>query len=699
MVKKGDKTIYTFINNDEKECLTTLVTCSAAGELAPPMIVYSYKRIPKQIVDKVPNNWGIGRSDNGWMTGETFFEYIANIFHPWLISNKVKLPVILFLDGHTSHLTMAVSEFCSKNGIILISFFPNSTHILQPLDVAVFRPLKMEWKKAVHNFRMTTSGKKLTREDFAPILQITIGNMKNFRDIIQHGFKTCGLVPFEPDNINFSKFFKSGLSSSVVTIYNDKQNEDADCNGFLNFLEKEIKEKIDLFKSSGEIWEGPVQDTSLFNLWRSLKMRQDKNIVPHITADYLGSMLEEKENAEENRLVTDEIDITNLIDCDNLNFPLVIDVPKPTNEYSYDAEIHADFSCKLSTLKNKEQHESNDFIHNNDIDAPNEDYNKNQRAETGTSLENQNNINIITSDKICSSTNTKELTIETVTTTGIQEKRKEQSNDDLPNIENEMNQNENMISSTGEQPNMTATLTNIKEIQKQNKDSVTEQQEQIIDDITRTESVQKENRSPNMTEEATIIPSPFKKSLFWPESNPSIPKRRIREKVPSVASSKQWQDYYKKKEDTKNKELAKKEKNKEERKRRQLEKEKLQQKKKNKIETNVKLCSDENSSDNDTLGDIQTQAHNGEHSFSVGDYILVRFNEQILPGKIINTRNANEECEYEILHMEKRGLNWIWPEKNDILWYSAEELLRTIKKPELKNKRGLYCVDELSDFL
>lgn len=72
LVKKGEKAVYTFINNDEKECLTTLVTCNADGKVLPPMIIYKYKRIPKHIADKVPDTWGIGRSESGWMTGETF---------------------------------------------------------------------------------------------------------------------------------------------------------------------------------------------------------------------------------------------------------------------------------------------------------------------------------------------------------------------------------------------------------------------------------------------------------------------------------------------------------------------------------------------------------------------------------------------------------------------------------------------------
>ncbi|KAG5891632.1 hypothetical protein JTB14_001802 [Gonioctena quinquepunctata] len=70
LVKKGQKTVYNFINNDEKECLTTLVMSNACGDLPPPMLVSSYKRIPQKVVEEVLPAWGVGRTDSGWMTIE-----------------------------------------------------------------------------------------------------------------------------------------------------------------------------------------------------------------------------------------------------------------------------------------------------------------------------------------------------------------------------------------------------------------------------------------------------------------------------------------------------------------------------------------------------------------------------------------------------------------------------------------------------
>nr|CAI5865741.1 unnamed protein product [Callosobruchus analis] len=65
------------------------------------------------------------------------------------MENCIKLPVLLFLDGHKSHINMELSKFCSEKGILLCCLLPSATHILQPCDVAIFKCLKNQWKKTV----------------------------------------------------------------------------------------------------------------------------------------------------------------------------------------------------------------------------------------------------------------------------------------------------------------------------------------------------------------------------------------------------------------------------------------------------------------------------------------------------------------------------------------------------------------------
>lgn len=278
LIRKGDKTAYNFINNDEKECLTTLITANAAGMLVPPMIMFNYERIPAHISNLMPHGWGIGKSESGWMTGQSFYEFVANIFHPWIITNNIELPVVLFVDGHSSHLTMELSNFCTANRIELIALYPNATHILQPMDVAIFHPLKNAWKKGIHKFKVTHEGMKLKRENFGPLLKEVI-EQNLTPEMFKNGFRTCGLCPLDADAVPYHKYNKNASDPNTLNNRETRSNDEIQMSKrALEVLEFRIgREKIDIFKESEELWKGDIEDTSLFLLWRAMSSDAETN--------------------------------------------------------------------------------------------------------------------------------------------------------------------------------------------------------------------------------------------------------------------------------------------------------------------------------------------------------------------------------------------------------------------------------------
>ena len=93
------------------------------------MVLYPYQDgIPKHIAEHCPSGWGIGLSDKGWMTTESFYEYITNVFFPWLVKEGVEFPVVVLLDNHSSHITLPLVRFCRENEIGIIGIVENSTH-------------------------------------------------------------------------------------------------------------------------------------------------------------------------------------------------------------------------------------------------------------------------------------------------------------------------------------------------------------------------------------------------------------------------------------------------------------------------------------------------------------------------------------------------------------------------------------------
>ena len=200
---KGWRNVYELAPGPEKSTLTFVGTFSASGDIVAPAIIYPYVRVPSDIVNNVPPGFFIGNSESGWMTAPCFFEYIANAFVPFLKTNNVTRPVVLFVDGHSTHSTLQVSEFCEQNDLILYLLPPNTTHILQPANVGPFRPLKHYWAQEVHKFQRENPNSVVRRVDVASHLTKVLKRIKP--SSITNGFLATGLYPLYPNKLDYSK--------------------------------------------------------------------------------------------------------------------------------------------------------------------------------------------------------------------------------------------------------------------------------------------------------------------------------------------------------------------------------------------------------------------------------------------------------------------------------------------------------------
>lgn len=99
---------------------------------------------------------------------------------------------LVLMDGYGSHLTYEFIEYATKNNILLHTFPPHSTHILQPLDVAVFQPSKHYHNKAISQ-AIRDGATDFNKLDF-------LGSLRNIR---KQTFKTSNiLTAFEKTRIS-----------------------------------------------------------------------------------------------------------------------------------------------------------------------------------------------------------------------------------------------------------------------------------------------------------------------------------------------------------------------------------------------------------------------------------------------------------------------------------------------------------------
>ncbi|XP_078034370.1 uncharacterized protein LOC144468631 [Augochlora pura] len=267
LAKKGFKNVDDIVNDNDKQNITVLFTANAEGQLAPTLIVYNCKKVPRIVFEKIPQGFCVSTSKGSWLTASSFYEYIVNKFWPWLIQNKIQMPVVLFLDGHASHLTQPLSEFCSLHQIVLIPLPPNTAHFLRPMDVNMFTILKSHWKKKVNQYRIEKEITSINKEDFAPVLE-TVYRELNLKGIISDGFKECGLDPFYVHAIDLAKIFQRKTTSSSQPVIRISIQP-----WILEIVEKFIDETtLRTFKSEkSDRWTGRVADTNLFYLWRRIR--------------------------------------------------------------------------------------------------------------------------------------------------------------------------------------------------------------------------------------------------------------------------------------------------------------------------------------------------------------------------------------------------------------------------------------------
>lgn len=133
--------------------ITTIETISGANKALPPFIIFATRSQQSRhqlrwYPRNLPRDWAFGISENGWTDNELGLEWLKSHFEPLTRPENGEYR-LLILDGHSSHTNPEFICFAREKRIILLCFPPHSTHILQPLDVSIFQPLKHYYQREI----------------------------------------------------------------------------------------------------------------------------------------------------------------------------------------------------------------------------------------------------------------------------------------------------------------------------------------------------------------------------------------------------------------------------------------------------------------------------------------------------------------------------------------------------------------------
>ena len=104
---------------------------------------------------------------------------------------------LLIIDGHESHNSLDFQNYCKDNNIVTLYMPPHSSHLLQPLDVGCFAPLKQAYGRQVESL-MRSQINHITKQEFLPCFKRAFDSTITASNI-QGGFRGAGLVPFDPE--------------------------------------------------------------------------------------------------------------------------------------------------------------------------------------------------------------------------------------------------------------------------------------------------------------------------------------------------------------------------------------------------------------------------------------------------------------------------------------------------------------------
>lgn len=223
---KGTKKVHCRTSGNKMQ-ITILACASAAGSVIPPMVIFEGKRLNPEWTKGEVAGTLYGMSDKGWTDMELFSYWMKDLFLPNIPPVR---PVLLLLDGHSSHYEPDIIRYAASQGVIVVCLPPHTTHVSQPLDVSFFKPLKSYWSEVCHRYMQDNPGRVVTKYQFSSLFSTAWYKTVRPENIIA-GFRKVGVCPFDSSaiavpSVPSESMDKTSASHSADPAESSEESED-----------------------------------------------------------------------------------------------------------------------------------------------------------------------------------------------------------------------------------------------------------------------------------------------------------------------------------------------------------------------------------------------------------------------------------------------------------------------------------------
>lgn len=142
---EGSKRVEVSGVNDKRQ-ITAVFCGSLVGDFLPIQLIYKGKTQRCHPRYKFPSHWHITQSPKHWSTENTMLEYINEIIVPYVESWRDDFgeskSALVIMDNFKGQITSGVNTLLESHNIHVCLLPPNTTDLLQPMDISVNKPAK-----------------------------------------------------------------------------------------------------------------------------------------------------------------------------------------------------------------------------------------------------------------------------------------------------------------------------------------------------------------------------------------------------------------------------------------------------------------------------------------------------------------------------------------------------------------------------
>lgn len=182
------------VMNSSKSSTSVMFAAAGSGNILPPYVVYKAQHLYQSWTEGGPTNSRYNRTKSGWFDCFCFEYWVETIAIPYL--RRLEGRKFLTGDNLSSHLSLESIRLCEANNIKFIFLPSNSTHLTQPLEVALFfRPTKVKWRDIMEEWKKGPGQNESTvpKDKFPGLLKKLFDSVQE--ENVLAGFKKCGISP------------------------------------------------------------------------------------------------------------------------------------------------------------------------------------------------------------------------------------------------------------------------------------------------------------------------------------------------------------------------------------------------------------------------------------------------------------------------------------------------------------------------